>query len=309
MNVMRKGVLIVGCGYSGRAVALELLEAGVPVTGTVGDPAHLGAVAATGAVAERLSLPDALSGKAREAARKLISRHRAVVYAIGPEREAGERFVDHTLAFADLVSEVPGIEAFVYLSSTGVYGARNGDWVDEETPMATSPGPRGKIRIQVENGLLERCRSRGLPVRILRLTGIYGPGRHIGLRLKEGNYRVVDADPPLVVNRIHVADVAQTVVAAIERGQNGDVVVVSDGHPASLREVADYAARLMGVPPPESETLEEAWARMGEANFHLIADSKRCRNTRLIEVLGVKLRYPDYRSGLAACLSDGGLLP
>ncbi|MDH4230247.1 MAG: NAD-dependent epimerase/dehydratase family protein [Nitrospirota bacterium] len=298
-------MLIVGCGYTGQALARLLRQQGVVVTGTVSAPEHLGRVTATGARAEVLHLPQALHGAQREATLRLIAAHDAIVYAVGPERTTGERFSDHALAFADLLEAfAPAIPAFVYLSSTGVYGDRGGAWVDETTPLVeAAAGPRGAVRIAVERGLLARHAQWGLPVRILRLTGIYGPGRHVGLRLRAGNYRVIEADPPLVVNRIHVADAAQAVVAALAPGREGEVVVVSDGVPATLREVADYAARRMGLPPPPGENSRTARRRMGEANFHLVADSKRCGNRKLVEEWGVRLAFPDYRSGLDQALA------
>jgi len=234
----------------------------------------------------------------------LIAAHRYLLLSVGPERVANsESFRDHTLGILAIMAAGTPPEAVVYLSSTGVYGNRNGAWVDENSPVGTNLGPRGDLRVESEAALLDS----GLPVRILRCAGIYGPGRHIGLRIRSGNYHVIQADPPLVVNRIHVEDLAQAVVQSLAP-EAPAMTLVADGVPATLREVADYTAGLMGLPLPPEESEADAWARMGEANFHLVADRKRCRNRGLTEQLGVSLGYPSYREGIRQALGADGLL-
>lgn len=303
-------VLILGCGYAGRAIAAELAGAGHAVTGTVRDPAQLDAVARAGATPARVDLGTDLTGPARARLAALAARHRVVVYCAGPERVGTtEAFTDPLPGFLDLLAGGEPPAAFVYLSSTGVYGDSGGAWVDERTPYGSHVGPRGAMRQAAEAAVLAAWRGWNLPAHVLRLAGIYGPGRHPGLRLKAGTLRVIEADPPLVLNRIHVADVAGAARAALERGAPGETYVVADDRPASQREVADFTAALLGLPTPPGESLEDARTRLGEANLHLVADRKRCRNTKLKEVLGVVLRYPTYREGIPAALRADGLLP
>ncbi|MBI5136779.1 MAG: NAD-dependent epimerase/dehydratase family protein [Nitrospirae bacterium] len=305
-----RDLLIVGCGFSGRAIARAAVGMGWRVTGTCAAPGHAPAVAASGALPHALELGAALAdADGRRALAGLIAAHRFVVLAVGPNRVPGtERFVDYTERLVPPLLASGRLEAVVYLSSTGIYGNRGGAWVDEATPPGLDVGPRGVARQEAERALLEAARFQRLPVRILRLAGIYGPGRHIGLRIRAGDYRVIEADPPLVVNRIHVDDLAQAALAALGGGAPGEVYVVADGVPATLREVADHAAALMGLPAPPGEPAEVARTRMGEANFHLVADRKRCRNRKLIEELGVTLAYPSYREGLRQALAADGLL-
>ncbi|MFQ5507782.1 MAG: NAD-dependent epimerase/dehydratase family protein [Leptospirillia bacterium] len=301
-------VLIVGCGYAGKAVARRLSACGVPVTGTVTGSEGADAVIACGATPEVLDLRHALEGSGHRLA-ALIEKHPYIVYAAGPNRVGdSERFVDFSGVFAERVRRAGNPSAFVYLSSTGVYGYRGGDWVDEDTPPGDDLGPRGMVRVAAEAALLAACKEWGLPLRILRPAGIYGPGRHVGARIAGGHYRVIEADPPIVVNRIHVDDLARAVTAALVRGTDGGIYLVADGHPTTLREVADYAAALMGLDPPPGEPAEAARARMGEANFHLVSDSKRCRNRRLLDELRVKLAYPDYKNGLKQAMQVDGLI-
>lgn len=305
MGETKRDLLIIGCGYSGRAIARLALSRGLSVTGTCAHREHLGQVAQSGAEPLLLELGNTLADDARRRELvNLVARHRYLVLSVGPERLAdSENFVDHTADLVSAIGNVP-LDAVVYLSSTGIYGNRDGAWVDETSPLKDDVGPRGGCRKVAEAALL----TSNLPTRVLRLAGIYGPGRHIGLRMAGGRYRVIEADPPLVVNRIHVDDLAQATLAALDSGRDREIYLLADGVPATLREVADYAAGLMGLPSPEGEPVAAAKARMGDANFHLVADRKRCRNDKLIHDLGVALKYPSYREGLQQALASDGLL-
>ena len=305
MGETQRDLLIIGCGYSGRAITRLALSRGLSVTGTCAHRDHLGQVAASGAEPLLLELGKTLADDARRRELvRLVARHRYLILAVGPERLAdSENFIDHTADLVSAIGNVP-LDAVVYLSSTGIYGNRDGSWVDENSPLRDDVGPRGVCRKVAEAALL----TSGLPVRVLRLAGIYGPGRHIGLRMAGGQYRVIEADPPLVVNRIHVDDLARATLIALDSGADREIYLLADGVPATLREVADCAAGLMGLPAPDGEPAAEARARMGEANFHLVADRKRCRNDKLINDLGVVLDYPSYREGLRQALAADGLL-
>lgn len=312
MRVPDMRVLIIGCGYTGKALARRLAEAGTPVTGTVRDPSGTAAVRAAGAAPVVLDLEAALADAAgRRALEALCADHDGIVFTVGPLRRGGG-FEDFLPPFLDVL-KASGARpaAFVYVSSTGVYGDRGGEWVDEATPVGTDLGPRGALRVAAEGALRAAWKEWGLPVRILRPAGIYGPGRHVGLRLKAGTCRVIEpdapADPPLTVNRIHVDDLAAAAEAALTGGAPGEAYVAADDRPASLREVADYAAGLMGLAPPPSEPLSAARARLGD-DIHLVADRKRCRNAGLKERLGVRLAYPTYVEGIRAALEADGLL-
>jgi nucleoside-diphosphate-sugar epimerase len=305
-------VLILGCGFAGKALARRLSGAGTPVTGTVREPSGAAAVEAAGAAPVVLDLGPALeTGESRRDLGALCGAHDAIVFTVGPLRGDGG-FTDLLPPFLDAL-EASGARpaAFVYVSSTGVYGDRGGEWVDEATPPGTGLGPRGALRVAAEAALLAAWKKWGLPVRILRPAGIYGPGRHVGLRLAAGTCRAIEpdspADPPLTVNRIHVDDLAAAAGAALTGGAPGEVYVAADDRPASLREVADYAAGLMGLPPPPSEPLSAARARLGD-DIHLVADRKRCRNAKLKNDLGLRLRYPTYVEGVRAALEADGLL-
>ena len=140
-------------------------------------------------------------------------------------------------------------------------------------------------------------RARSMPVAILRLGGIYGPGQNAFVRLLAGRAHRIDK-PGHVSNRIHVADIAQAIDAAFTRGFDG-VVNVTDGEPAPPNEQIEYAAKLLGIEPPPLFPFDEAKRRLSPFLMSFYEGCARVRNDRLKRELGVTLRYPDYRMGLA----------
>jgi nucleoside-diphosphate-sugar epimerase len=184
-----------------------------------------------------------------------------------------------------------------YLSTTGVYGDHGGAWVDEDSPRCPSK-PRTYRRVVAEDAWLARGAA------VFRLAGIYGPGRSAIEKVASGTaMRVVK--PGKLFNRIHVDDAVLVLEAAIarsthERPQHGRAYNVSDGHPAEAAAVITHAAELLGVAPPPEVAFEQAELSAMARSFW--QDDVRVANTRIICELGVELAYPDYRSGLAACV-------
>jgi nucleoside-diphosphate-sugar epimerase len=187
-----------------------------------------------------------------------------------------------------------------YLSTVGVYGDHGGAWIDEETP----PDPRvarTAARIAVEQAWAELGRRRDVPVGIFRLAGIYGPGRNPFVKLADGTaHRIVK--PGQVFNRIHVADIAATLRAAIARPA-GRLYNVTDDEPAPPQDVVAYAARLMGIGAPPEVPFGEADLSPMARSFY--EGNRRVSNRRIREELGVNLAYPTYRDGLSALWRDG----
>jgi nucleoside-diphosphate-sugar epimerase len=187
-----------------------------------------------------------------------------------------------------------------YLSTVGVYGDHGGAWVDEETP----PDPRvarTAARIAAEKAWTEFGQRRDVPVGIFRLAGIYGPGRNPFVKLADGTaHRIVK--PGQVFNRIHVADIAATLRAAIVRPA-ARLYNVADDEPAPPQDVTSTAARLMGVtPPPEVPFADADLSPMARSFYE---GNRRVSNRRIREELGVTLAYPTYRDGLSALWRDG----
>ena len=182
-----------------------------------------------------------------------------------------------------------------YLSTTAVYGDHQGGWVDEATPV-NPQSTRARQRVLAESQWL----ATGLPVHIFRLAGIYGPGRGPFEKVRDGTARRV-IKPGQVFSRIHVQDIAETLVASISRPNPGAIYNVCDDNPAPPEDVLAHAAHLLGLPEPPAIPYDEAEMTPMARSFY--AESKRVRNSRIKDELGVRLNYPDYRAGLAAMLA------
>ena len=183
-----------------------------------------------------------------------------------------------------------------YLSTTGVYGDHGGDWVDETTPLTPST-KRGIARVQAESAW---ATIPDLPLHIFRLAGIYGPGRGPFAKVRAGTARrIIKTDQ--VFSRTHVADIARVLAASIRNPNPGAVYNVCDNDPAAPQDVIGYAADLLGLPLLPAEDFEKAEMSPMARSFY--AESKKVRNDRIKNELGVELLYPDYRSGLKALLA------
>lgn len=198
----------------------------------------------------------------------------------------------------DLAGRAADIKWLAYLSTTGVYGDRQGGWVDENSPLQPSTA-RGHARLAAETGWLELWRDTGLAVHLFRLAGIYGPGRNQLQSLKSGRARRI-VKPGQVFSRIHVADIAGILRASMDRPSPGSAYNVCDDEAAPPQDVVAYAAGLLGVePPPE---VDFAAADLSDMAKSFYAESKRVSNDKVKTELGYSFMYPTYRQGLKALL-------
>ncbi len=202
------------------------------------------------------------------------------------------------LIHAEDIARIPTIKWIGYLSTTGVYGDRGGGWVDETTEVA--PGSRrGSRRARSEEQWLSFMKTFKMPVHIFRLAGIYGPGRSALDSVRAGIARRVEKEGH-VSSRIHVEDIVRILIASMNNPQPGAIYNVCDDHPAPSHEVIACACELLGIEPPPLVPIEEADLAPIARSFY--SDNKRVSNRRVKEKLGIELKYPDFRSGLAACL-------
>lgn len=189
----------------------------------------------------------------------------------------------------------------IYLSTVGVYTDHGGAWIDETATLIQDDTRRG-LRAHAERAWRQACGDR---LRILRLAGIYGPGRNAFVNIASGRaHRIVKQGQ--VFNRIHVDDIAQAIAAAAAY-QHGGVWNVCDDEPAPPQDVVTYAADLMNLPPPPEQDFATADLAPMARSFY--ASNNRISNALLKTDLGIDLRYPDYRSGLNALWNDGGARP
>lgn len=277
-----------GLGYSALALARLLTSEGWRVTGSsrsAEKAAELRALGFAGELFDRYHpLPaDALRGATH------------VLVSVPPD-DAGDPVLD---CHGDDIAALPGLGWLGYLSTTGVYGDRGGGWVDETSALLPT-GARGRRRVMAEHGWLELRRRRGVPVHIFRLAAIYGPGRSPFAALRAGTAKRVHK-PGQVFSRIHVDDLARVLDASIARPRPGAVYNVCDDDPTPPEAVVAYAAGLLGVAPPPLVPFAEAELSPVARSFY--DDNKRVRNALIKSELRVVLRYPDYRTGLAAILA------
>lgn len=285
-----KRLFCFGCGYSARLYAARFRAGGGSVAGTCRTAEKAAGLAASGIVpflfGDGLPLEDpatALAGTTH----LLIST---------PPGEKG----DPVLAAhaEDLRRLAPHAEWAGYLSTTGVYGDRQGGWVDEATPLDPAVA-RSDRRVKAEMAWLAFAKETGLPLHIFRLAGIYGPGRNQLLSVLDGTAKRI-VKQGQIFSRIHVEDIANVLEASIARPNPGAVYNVCDDEPAPAPDVVAYAAELLGrTPPPEIPFEEAALSPMGRS-FYM--SSRRVSNRRIHEELGVTLSYPTYREGLKSLL-------
>lgn len=203
------------------------------------------------------------------------------------------------------IARLKKLEWVGYLSTTGVYGDCNGQWVDEHWPVAPT-SQRGSRRALAEQQWLDHWRMDGVPVHIFRLAGIYGPGRSALDAVRAGTARRIDK-PGHAFNRIHVDDIVQVLRASIAQPSPGAIYNLADDEPVPSHEVITYACELLGKEPPPMIPFDVADMAPMARSFYM--DNKRVRNDKIKTDLGVKLKYPDYRSGIKACLESGPHVP
>jgi nucleoside-diphosphate-sugar epimerase len=282
-------LVCIGFGYCARHLVAELGPRFERIVGTTRDPHKI-----ADAPVELLMF----SAHPSEPLREAIAEASHLLISASPG-ETG----DPVLAiFGGDIAAAPALQSIVYLSSTGVYGDHGGAWVDETSPTIPAH-QRGGARVKAELDWQALGRKRNIPVAILRLGGIYGPGQNAFVRLLAGRAHRIDK-PGHVSNRIHVADITQAIEAAFRLRQDG-VVNVTDGEPASPNEQIEYAAKLLGMAPPPLLSFDDAKRTLSPLLMSFYDGCARIRNDRLKRVLGVTLRYPDYRAGLDALRQDG----
>lgn len=197
------------------------------------------------------------------------------------------------------IVRIPTLEWVGYLSTTGVYGDRDGGSVDEYSEIRPN-SKRGSRRVRAENEWYSLFQHYGLPLHIFRLAGIYGPGRSALDSVRAGVARRINK-PGQVFNRIHVEDIVQTLMASMAQPNPGAAYNLSDDDPVPSWEVITYTCELLGITPPPIIPYNEA--DMAPITRSFYSDNKRVLNDRIKRELGVTLKYPDYKKGIDACLA------
>ncbi|AKS47631.1 Nucleoside-diphosphate-sugar epimerase [Octadecabacter temperatus] len=279
---MTKTLLSFGHGYSAQALS-ALLPDDWRIIGTTRSEDKAASLM-SGGIEPRIWPGADLTPALNAATHLLISA--------GPS-EAGDPVLNELRA--EIAARRDQFEWVGYLSTTGVYGDHNGGWVDETTPLAPST-KRGQMRVDAEAA----WQSLDLPLHIFRLAGIYGPGRGPFAKVRNGTARRIIKQGQ-VFSRIHVEDIAQILAASIAKPNPGAIYNLCDDDAAPPENVIAHAAELLGMPIPPAQDFETADMTPMARSFY--AESKKVRNDRIKSELGITLKYPNYRVGLAALLA------
>ena len=191
------------------------------------------------------------------------------------------------------------------LSTTAVYGDCQGKWIDESKPVNPQTD-RGKRRLDAENTLREWATQHNVGYVILRVSGIYGPGRLPIERLQQG-LPILREDQAPFSNRIHQDDLAMVCVVAAEKAPNGAIYNVCDGHPSTMSHYFKSVAQALGLPLPPEIDRDKAQQQLSAGMLSYLSESRRMTNEKLLRELDVTLQYPDLAAGLSDlnCNSDG----
>jgi nucleoside-diphosphate-sugar epimerase len=285
----RSHLFCFGLGYSAQMLARRLVASGWAVTGTCRSTERRASLLASGFSAILFDRDRPVDATALDGVTHLL-------VSVPPDAAGDPVLALHGGDIATLA----GLSWLGYLSTTGVYGDRGGGWVDETAELLPT-GERGRRRVSAEQGWLGPWHDRGVPVHIFRLAAIYGPGRSAFNALRAGTATRIDK-PGHVFSRIHVEDLASVLIASMGRSRPGAVYNVCDDDPAPPAAVVAHAAELLGIKPPPLVPLGAAGLSPMARSFY--DDNKRVANRLIKTELGVTLRYPDYRTGLAAILAE-----
>jgi nucleoside-diphosphate-sugar epimerase len=285
---MTNTLLSFGHGYTAAALAGRLAP-GWQVIGTTRRPEKAERLRSAGI--ETLVWPG-------DDLRPALDRATHILLSIAPDEAGDPVLAAHA---EDLARAAPHLRWVGYLSTTGVYGDHDGEWVDEATPLTPSTA-RGRFRKLAEEQWQALAAKAGLPLHIFRLAGIYGPGRGPFEKVRNGTARRIVKENQYF-SRIHVDDIATVLLASIARPDPGAIYNLADDDPSPPEDVLAEAAHLLGLPLPPEESFEEAQMTPLARSFY--AESKRVRNDRIKAALGVTLAYPDYHAGLRALMAGG----
>ena len=287
-NKSLQDVLIVGCGDIGVRVARLIRARGGLVTTVSRSYSNEARLEEFGLKVVPGNLDDL------SALDKLDTAGKLVFYLAPPP---GGGLLDTRMRnFCEVVGKGRAPAKVVYVSTSGVYGDCGGEWVTEETPINPQTS-RAQRRADAEATLQAWGKGHNVPVVILRVTGIYGPGRLPMARVQQGHPILLeDESPP--TNRIHADDLAQVCIRAAEKAVDGDIFNVSDGQPGTMTQYFNAASDLLGLPRLPQINMEEAKQVMNPMMLSYLTETRRMDNRKMVEQLGVTLDYPDLESGL-----------
>ena len=282
-------VFIAGCGYIGERIARLYSESGADVTCMVRSPEHAASLEAAGLATLISSLDDP------DDILPLNPGGATLFYLVPPP---GGGIVDRRARnFITRIPETAKPEKIVYMSATSVYSGSSGETITEESP-AVPESAMGKRRLDAEFAFREYGAANNVPVVILRVSGIYGPGRLPLMQISQGQ-PLLREDESGPSNRIHADDLAAICIAAAREGADGDIFNISDGSPSSMTSYFNACADALGLPRQPQVSMSEASLVMSPLMFSYVSQSRIIDNRRMLKLLKIKLRYSNMYEGLA----------
>lgn len=286
----QKKLFCFGYGYTCDYLAHYLMQQGWQVGGTTRDPDKRAFLRSRGIKAHLFDYEHPLGDPD-----SILDGTTHLLISTPPDDEGDPTYLMH----AQDVLGIRSLEWVGYLSTTGVYGDRDGGTVDENSEIRPN-NQRGSRRVRAEQQWFSLFYQAGIPLHIFRLAGIYGPGRSALDSVRAGVARRINK-PGQVFNRIHVEDIIQVLLASMDKPNPGAAYNLADDDPVPSHEVILYACELLGITPPPLMPYDEADMAPIARSFY--KDNKRVLNNRIKQELGVHLKYPDFRKGLEACLA------
>src|SRR3569833_660354 len=284
-------VFFFGMGYSSLATAKAIHELADPMAGIAGTTRTEEGIERLAESPYRLHVFDGVKPGPTLGPDLRTATH--LVLSIPPNDSGDPAYNLHR---AD-IDAATGLKRICYFSTVGVYGDFGGEWIDETAP--TRPvNKRSLQRVAIEQLWRDYAASRNIPILVLRLAGIYGPGRSSLDKLREGTARRI-VKPNQAFNRIHVEDIGRVTALAADRALAG-TFNLSDDEPAPPQDLVEYAARLLGVPVPPGIPFESAEMTPMARSFY--ADNKRVSSRAIKQALGLELLHPTYQEGLQSIL-------
>jgi nucleoside-diphosphate-sugar epimerase len=283
-------IFFFGLGYCARRLIQR--ETWIEASGTARTAESVAALRREAIEAYQFDVTDADPGL-----EQALGKAEAIVVSIPPREGAGAT-LDR---FGPTIAASSALRCVAYYSTIGVYGDHGGAWVDETTATLTRTA-RGRARLEDEARWARAARARGVEADILRLAGIYGPGRNALINLRRGESRRI-VKPGQVFNRAHVDDIAEISRLVLTRDLKGQIWNVADEEPAPPQDVVAHAAALLGVGPPPEEPFDQA--RLSPMAREFYADNKRVSIAKAKALLGFAPAYPTYREGLKALAEAG----
>ena len=291
MNKPVSPVVIIGCGDIGTQVAQFYLDQGVAVHGLVRSIESVKRLQSLGISTSQADL---------SASFKLdfnVEKSQLYYFAPPPAQGTEDIHTSHLLAAMQSAGQSPS--RIVYISTTGVYGDCQGRWISEDEPVKPE-ADRARRRLDAEIQLSEWTRQSDTEIIILRVAGIYGPGKLPLARLRKGLPVIRESEAPFT-NRIHSADLVKMAITAMQRGHNRAIYHACDGHPGTMTDYFKQVARKAGLPPPKEISLAEGEKSLSAGMMSYMRESRRLSNTKTLRELDLKLAYPSLQEGLQHC--------